>query len=487
MYLGLDLGTTNVKALLVTGDGRIACRGSAPIQLIHTAEGGVEQDIEEIRLATLNAIRQAGVDGMLHNVSAVGVSSQGGAMQMLNPAGFPVGRVISWLDGRGRPYNAAITQELGREWFARHTGHSTGGTAVGQLMRLHAERPSSVSDPNRIGFVGDVIVGMLCGRRAHDATSLSIASLYNPYTGSADPGILDKLGINESQLPDLVSAKQPAGMLRSETAMETGLSQGIPVSVAIHDQYASALGSGVTHPDDVMFGAGTAWVLLAVTNRLAAPIVNGAFVCQHIIEDLYGQMLSMGNGGAAFGWIRELMGLSCSSQTELDMIMGRVAPGSEGVRFWPLLATGGGAGLAPATHGRLAGLQSFHRAEHILRAAVEGLSLELARYLNLMTEGGLVARRIVMTGGAAKSTVTPQIIADATGVPVVCKTGSDMSALGAAIVARSLVEPKAYLTDLVEAMTPPANVVEPGPDCAFYRVLFKEYVVSLPAAPKREI
>ena len=480
MFLGLDLGTTNVKAVLVEGNGRIVARRAAPVQLFPVPRDGVEQNLEEIRSATLTAIDQLTAAADVSAVKAIGVSAQGGAMQIVDADGQPLGRIISWLDGRGRKYDEEITRKMGRGWFIQHTGHRRGAIAVGQLLRLKQERPSHVSRPNSIGFVGDLIVRSLCGRAAHDATSLSIAMLYNPSLDRADPDVLRLVGIEENQLPALVSVRESAGALLKEVAERTSLPAGIPVSAAVHDQYASALGAGVIQPRDVMLGAGTAWVLLAVTARLTEPVDDAAFVCRHLIESRYGQMLSMANGGSSFAWAKNLFGLAGKSGDEIDAMFERIPPGSDGLQFWPLLAAGGGAGLMAGTRGRMAGLQLSHKADHILRAVVEGLAMELARYVGLLSERGAPVGRLVMTGGAAASRVTPQIVSDATGLPVARTAESEMSALGAAMIARGLVEPTLDLARISDEMAQPVQVFEPGANADVYRQLLDAYVASLP-------
>jgi xylulokinase len=230
-----------------------------------------------------------------------------------------------------------------------------------------------------------------------------------------------------------------------------------------------------------MFGAGTAWVLLAASARLEPPAIPSAFVCNHVIEGLYGQMLSMANGGSAFRWATRLMGIESRSLPELDALAERIPPGCGGVRFWPLLVAATPAGLPPGTAGRLTGLQLAHTGGHVLRAVVEGLAMELARYLGLLRRGGVPAKRLLMCGGATASRVTPQIIADVTGLPVVCSRESEMSALGAAMLARGLVEPTRGLAEISRAMAPPVRTFRPGPHAALYRRQLKEYVSSLPA------
>ena len=102
MLLGLDLGTTNVKALLVEGDGRIVARASSPVKIFCAGNDVVEQDIEDIFSATISAIARLGSGNDLSSVRAIGVSAQGAAMQIVDGDWKPVGRVTSWLDGRGR-------------------------------------------------------------------------------------------------------------------------------------------------------------------------------------------------------------------------------------------------------------------------------------------------------------------------------------------------------------------------------------------------
>ena len=480
MLLGLDLGTTNVKAVLTERDGRIIGRGSAPVSLLHVGEVGVEQDIEEIWSATVTAIAEIAQRHDLSGVQAVGVSSQGGAMQVLSGDGEPVGKVISWLDGRGRPYDDDLTRKLGPDWFAERTGHGASGLAAGQVLRLRDECPAVPCSTSKVSFVGDIIVSRLCGRAAHDASSLSICVLFNPRLRGADPDMLEALHLAEEQLPDLIPPREPAGTLREEAAQATSLPVGIPVSAAVHDQYASALGAGATHAGDVAFGTGTAWVLLAMADRLARPVVDAAFVCTHLIDGLYGQMVALGNGGSSFEWATRLLGLDGHTTDDIDNMLGEIPVGSEGVRFWPLLAAFGGWGLAPGTHGRLFGLRLSHGPGHMLRAVIEGLALELGRYLRFLARRGIAFKRLLMSGGATASRITPQIISDVTGLPVSCTTETEMSALGAAVLARGLVETSADLAALAESMKPAVRVFEPGPHGEFYGQMLDEYIASLP-------
>jgi xylulokinase len=481
LLLGIDLGTTNIKALVADESGRILSSGISPVSVTFGAGGKAEQDIEEIWKATLAAVAEAlaGVDPAV--VVAVGISSQGGAIQIMDSTGRPVGPVVGWQDSRGSPWDDALTRRMGSDWFVRHTGYTQSNGAVGQLLRMRDQGilPTDFS----LGFAGDIVVGRLCGTRAHDQTSLSEPGLLNPALGTADPELLSLLGIEEDRLPPLLPATRPAGGLLPDVARTLGLRAGIPVGPAVHDQYAAAIGSGTVRPSDTMLGVGTAWVIVAVSDRITPPIGGVALMGRHPVPGLFGQMLSMVNGGSAVSWVTRTFAMGDPGVAGIDAILLTVPAGCDGLRFRPLLAGKGGGGLPPGTRGRLEGLRLDHTPAHFLRAAVEGLACELGRHHLMMVEGGVPVSRIVMCGKAAASRVTPQLVADTTGLTVDCSTLAETGSLGAAVLARSLLEPGAGLAALADAMKPPMRRLLPGPEAEQARQRRDEYVASLRPYP----
>ncbi len=477
MFLGVDLGTTNVKALVVDSEGRVVAEGSAPVRRYYTPDGGVEQDVDEIWDATCTAMREAVAEQEPADVAAMGISSQGAAIQFLDAEDRPVGRVISWLDGRGRPFDREITAKLGPRFFVEHIGRHSSTMTIGQVLRLRQQAfMDFTKEAKRIGYVGDCIVGRLCGRRAHDATSLSIAGLLNPSLRRADPEVLERLRLDEDQLPDLLPATTSAGNLLPNVARRLGLHAGIPVSAAIHDQYTACLGVGAVEEGDVSLGTGTAWAMVATTARLAEPVTRGAFVCPHPVAGLYGQMLSMVNGGSSIDWAMSLVGGGQSGPRSVDDALEAVPPGSNGLGFWPLLSPSAAPGPFGQAGGQLTGITLAHSASHLVRAVVEGLACELARHLKFLTDAGLPVRRLVLSGGAAGSRVTPQIIADVTNRSVACVSESAPSAFGAATIARAMVEPEADLAALARKLAPASRTVEPGENVPTYRELLAKYL-----------
>jgi xylulokinase len=324
--------------------------------------------------------------------------------------------------------------------------------------------------------VGDVIVGRLCGRRAHDPTSLSIALLYNPWLKRSDPEILSILGVEDNQLPCLMPATTAAGVLGRTTARAVGLRAGIPVSPAVHDQYAASLGAAAIAEGDVNFGAGTAWVLLANAANLSPPATPEAFVCPHPVAGLFGQMLSLTNGGSAIHWAMNLLGNQCAKSTAVDRMLKAAPPGAEGLRFWPFLSNGPQVNGMGRLKGRLSGITLVHQPSHLIRAVVEGLSCELRRHLECLAGSGIRIQRLIMCGGATSGHETPRIIADVTRLPVRCVKNPNISALGGAMLARSLVEPDVQLDAIARQWAPPRRMVSPRKPPQAYRDLYQEYL-----------
>jgi sugar (pentulose or hexulose) kinase len=351
--------------------------------------------------------------------------------------------------------------------------------AIGQLLRLREQSPQDWGRAASVGFVGDVVVQRLCGRRAHHATSLSIALLYNPYLRSADPELLAMLGVRESQLPEILPAMQAAGGLLAEISAAASLPIGIPVSAAVHDQYAAALGSGACQTGDVNFGSGTAWVLLATTDHLDYLPEAEAFACDHAIKGRYGQLFSLGNVGAVFEWALRATNMAGRSPEEIDSAMLTAAAGCGGLRCWPHVSWPGSS-LSEKSRERLAELGRTLEPGRILRAVVEGLALELTRQLVALRDSGFAIRRLVMAGKASASRATPQIIADVTGLPVAIAGEGETSALGAAVLGRGLIDCDMGLDRLSAEMTRILRLIQPGPDRPAYQEMFAEYIKILP-------
>jgi xylulokinase len=180
------------------------------------------------------------------------------------------------------------------------------------------------------------------------------------------------------------------------------------------------------------------------------------------------------NGGSAIQWAMNLLGHGHADIPEVDRLLEAAPPGAEGLRFWPFLAGGPNVDGLSQMRGRLSGITLTHTAPHLIRAVVEGLACELLRHVGLLVGAGISVKRITMCGGAASGRNAPQIIADVTGLPIHCVDTSDVSALGAAMLARALAAEGVRLDELARQWTPVRRVLTPR-ECAVYEDLREEY------------
>ena len=260
--------------------------------------------------------------------------------------------------------------------------------------------------------------------------------MYDPWKRAYSQPVLRLLHLRDDQLPPILDPREPAGALLGSVAGDTGLPSGIPVSVAVHDQYAAALGASVVEPGEVMFGAGTAWVLMAISSGLPRPIVPEALICHHVAEGLHGQILSLQTGGSALRWVKDFLGLQDLSEEAFDELLEQTAPGAGGVECWPFFAPAPPTGLGKTVRARFTGLQFGTQRAQLARAALEGLAFELNRQIEYLRCAHHTPRRVTMCGGGARSGVTPRLIADVTGLPVRVCSGGEESAAGALVLAR---------------------------------------------------
>jgi sugar (pentulose or hexulose) kinase len=229
-----------------------------------------------------------------------------------------------------------------------------------------------------------------------------------------------------------------------------------------------------------MFGAGTAWALLAVVDHLPELVAPIAWICNHVVSGRWGQLLSLVVGGSAFKWALDMTNHADTSADKIDELINSVSPGCDGLRLWPFLDGVGGKNRPVG--GRIYGLKLGHSQAHLLRATVEGLCFELTRQLGWLEKGRCPVNRVIMCGGGSQSRCTPQIVADVTNRPVTCPDQAEISAFGAAILARAMLEPEMSLEDLYNIMAGTTRQIHPSKLSSEYASCLQEYIEMVDAA-----
>ena len=423
LALGIDLGTTAVKAAILDRAGRVVATGSAPTRLITGPDGMVEQEAEGLWRGACEAVRSALSGTALGEaVRAVALSSQGGTLILSDASSAPIGNAISWMDTRPARLalgdDASVYEKTG--W-----GFRLGCLPLAQLLRLKHE---GIPPAKRIDFVDSYVVERLAGERVSDPSDAAITVLYNVREGRWDDELLSLAGVSREALPRVVPSGTLVGTIRGEAAAELGVSPEAAVVAGGHDQYCAAFGAGCTKAGDTIVSCGTAWVVLAMATEARFDLAARLAPAQAVAGGLWGLLGSCSGVGAAVDWFRRATapdGGEIPFET-LEARAAEVEPCADGVVFVPPAAGG---------RGRLVGFGLHDGFGHLARAMLEGAALSARALLERMRRAGCAPSTLKAVGGATRSRLWMQILSDATGLPLEIAGTQDVAAYGAARLA----------------------------------------------------
>lgn len=442
MLIGLDVGTTACKALLFEIDGRIIASSSTPYELITQQQGWVEQDGETLWLAVVKSLRDLAAQiPPGRQILALAQSSQGGTTIPVDSAGIPTHNAISWMDTRAQAEYEAVRGGMGAEAIQRKTGWPLmAGLPLQHLRWLRHHRGDVFARTHWIMFVNDFIGWRLTGERCMNPSDASITQLCDIEAGNWDDELLALAGVRREQLSPLRESGADVGRLTADAAQRCGLPAGLPFINGAHDQYCAALGLGVVEPGEVLLSCGTAWVLLAVPPSLAVGRASGMALSCHAVPGRWGAIRSLGAVGTSLEWLAsqvwarpDVSERRTALYAAINEAAARSEPGGRGLLFFP--PAGGHAGGFGMAHGGFVGLTLAHTRDDLSRAVMEGVACELRWAVDELRATGMTVDGLKMVGGAARSPLWPQIVADITGVSVVVPGITEAAAWGAAALA----------------------------------------------------
>ena len=469
--LGLDIGTSAVKAILLELDGRELAAASRAYPLLTPQPGWVEQDPEAVWQAVAAALREIVSRAGAHRVLSMALAAQAGSIIPADLDGNPVYPMITWLDGR--------SQDLTRQWQADGTAaairRSSGwqpfaGLPLPSIAWLRRERPNLHAAAARWLGPADFLIHRLTGQFATDLSAASEMLLVDVRAGQWSDDLCALGGVDPARQSQINWAGRPLGQITPQAARLTGLPAGLPVIAGGNDQPCAGLAMGMTAPGKVMLSTGTAWVMMSVvetpsTDRVP-PWVN---VYYHAVPGrwLQGQLVG-GFGASVDWWVRQAWpSPDPAGQPQYEPFNAAVTAspaGSQGLLFLSL--SGPSQVLNAAPGGGFAGLTLAHTRGDMSRAVLEGCAFEVRWALDELRAAGIAAGELWLAGGATRSPVWPQILADVSGAVVVLAGEADWAALGAAMLAGWGAGAFATLEEAIARLQPPVAHVSPNPALA---------------------
>jgi sugar (pentulose or hexulose) kinase len=429
--LGIDVGTSGTKAVLMDTAGKIIGQGYKGYRFY--SEGNrIEQDIEDWWEACISAVRQAVSGGKAGGVKAVSLSTQGATMAALDENGKPIGRAITWMDTRAQTEADRLESLLGKGTIYRicgWRGSPSHDAAKISWMKNHNEYREARLYVSTIEYMNL----RLTGQAVIDPTNAAIRQLYNVNTGYWDERLLSAVRIDEDELPKILKTGDAVGFLTEESAEALGLNKSVKVYNGAHDQYCASIGCGAVNAGDMLVSAGTAWVLMAITER---PIFSDTYIspCPHPVEGLYGNIASLAGIGASYQWIKDTY-FPNESFSSIDEKAASEIPKCAGLYFLPWLAGAGYPVWNLRAKGGFVGMDFANTPYSMALAIMESAVFSLKNAISDFENNGFKLRTIKIMGGAIKSPVWLDMLAAVIDIPCYKMEVTDSCALGAAFIA----------------------------------------------------
>ena len=452
--LGIDLGTTGVKAaLFAANDGHVLASAFVDYPLLHPHPGWAEQDPSDWWQATITAIRTCLAGGVSDGLSpadirGIGLSGQMHGVVLLD-ADYKVLRpCIIWADQRSDAQCRWMTERVGAARLIELVSNpALPGFSAPKALWVRDNEPDIFARAHTIILPKDYIRFRLTGVIAMEISDAAGTCLLDVKRGTWSREVLEAIEFDPALLPPVVPADAVCGTITGEVAFLTGLQPGTPVAGGGADNACGAVGNGVVRPGLALVSIGTSGVVLA---HAASPQVDTSgpvprvHTFNHAVPHAWYLMGVTQGAGLSLRWVRDNIGLPeralerWTGQDAYELLAkeaGSVLAGSDGLIFLPYLQGERTPHLDAYARGGWIGLTASHDRRHLIRAVLEGVAFSLNDCFAIIREQGLQLTQMRATGGGAKSPFWRQIIADVLGVELVTTNATEGPAFGAALLA----------------------------------------------------
>ena len=478
--VGLDVGTTGVKAIAVSSDGAVLATATRGYLLSTPKPGWAEQDPDDWWEAAFAALAEVAAG---RTVAGIGLSGQMHGLVVLDGDGRVIRPAILWNDQRTAAECAEIEDRVGRERLVELTGNRalTGFTAP-KLLWLRRHEPDAYGRIARVMLPKDYVRLRLTGEWAIDAADASGTLLFDVAGRRWSDDVLDALELPRDWFPPVLESPDQAGSTRPSEAVP----EGIPVAAGAGDQPAAALGLGIDAPGPVSVVLGTSGVVLAALPRYAHEPEGRVHAFCHAVPGMWQAMGVMLSAAGSLEWFHDRL----ADGTSFDALVaeaGAWEPGAEGLLFAPYLAGERTPHADPDARGAFVGLQLRHDRGALVRAVLEGVAFGLRDALDAVRSIGVDATAGRASGGGARSELWLRIVASALDLPVELTESEEGSAFGAALLGGVAGGVFADAREAVARSVRVRGTVEPDPAWRdVYAELLPRYRALYPAlAPFR--
>jgi xylulokinase len=448
--VGLDVGTTGVKALAISPTGDVVARAERNYPLSTPQPGWAEQDPEDWRRAAEAALAALGD----HEVAGIGLTGQMHGLVALDSDERVLRPAILWNDQRTAAECRLIEKRLGLARLLELTGNrALPGFTAPKLLWLRANEPETYERIAHVLLPKDSVRLALTGEHATDVADASGTLLFDVAGRRWSDEVLAALELPETWLPPALESPSPSGVTAA----------GAPVAAGAGDQAAGALGVGVTEPGPVSIVLGTSGVVFAALPGAPTEQDGRAHVFCHAVPGVWHAMGVMLSAAGALRWLRDIVAPG-EPYKRLLAEAERWEPGVEGLLFQPYLAGERTPHVDPDARGAFAGLSLRHDLGALVRAVLEGVAYGLKDSFEVLASLGCRLDVGRVSGGGARSELWLTIVASVLGLPLERTMAEEGAAYGAALLGGVAGGLFADAHEAVAACVRVRDTIEPRPE-----------------------
>lgn len=431
MFLGVDLGTSSVKAVVMAAEGRVLAEASAPLTVSRPHALWSEQDPQSWVAAAEQAVASLPVD-LRGQVRSLGLAGQMHGATLLGADDLPLCPAILWNDGRAQAECAELEKRAPELHEITGNAAMPGFTAP-KLLWVRAHEPDLFTQIRKVLLPKDYLRFVWTGEYATDCSDASGALWLDVGKRRWDESLLAATGLSLEHMPRVLEGPEVSGELRPDVAGRLGLPI-VPVAAGAGDQAAGALGSGVIAPGDASLALGTSGVLFQVTEGFRPNAREAAHAFCHALPGRWHQMAVILSAASAVDWAVNTLGFASVGEA---LASAEAAGCSGGALFLPYLTGERTPHNDPQAKGAFFGLTAASGRGELMHAVLEGVAFAFADGQAALVRAGGTSGPVTVMGGGARSAYWGRILAAALDRPLVYRDGAETGpAQGAALLAR---------------------------------------------------
>ena len=438
--LGLDLGTTHIKAGLFDENGVLVAASSRPTLLRRKLSGETSYDPQEFWTTAAAVIQDAVAGAPWGEIAAVGVASMAETGLLIHrDSGTPRSALIPWFDPAATTQAEVLRRaDDPEERFYRAGIRPNFKCGLAKILWLQGQG-SKILDGAIWLNAADYLANRLTGCMATDYSLAGRTYAFDLRRMNWDTDWLQTLGIPPALFPQPYRSGEQVGIIQQEAAVDTGLRPGTPVAIAGHDHVCAAYGAGAIRPGIVFDSMGTAEALVGAFPERpldAADYHSGLVYGAHVVRGRRYWMGGLSASGASVEWIRAILGDPALSYEQMEGLLEQAGPMPTGILYFPYLSGSGSPHTDLHVRGAFVGIDAAHERADLVKAVLEGTAYEVEFIRRRAEEilGGPI-RKLVASGGGTRNRGWMQIKADVSGWEIEAAGMPEATLLGAALLA----------------------------------------------------